>query len=516
MEKPPTPGNKPGEEIKISPQELTQEARRAESYLSLLPGDIIRMVQEYTSITQAIQAIRESDYFKQLQKRITDLLTYPNHYWDQNVQKDREEIEAKITKIIRNLLIKYESQGFDEFMIALMLNVYPSFSMVFLSPPSYIKEKWAELNQLERQEILTKQYLDLPRVFSILKKYINESTSNYQSLIEYVKDFIANYERTQRDIYTYFKLTQYGRIKREAEERKIFIILLDMFENELKKRGQLPELKIILDAEQYYFIKELLCSSPSDLLKNPLLVRYLRNRNLSNTTSNALQFQQEFTHSWFDTFLKYLETNNVKAAWMFNTESIYNCPNALLRTLLIEKAGIKLFRYSETYPLFLYDSFDDNLYVDLLEYLFKHDKQATANLILNKRIKILIKSKLNVDPSYSIRQKEAKEYGMRLLIALIQSPVVDANFFKELLDCVSIFNSADSEGVTVLMHIIQSGRYDVANFLLQQPDININACDDNGHNALSFAQLFPESDQKETLIATLESMGVEEGTCIIQ
>ena len=528
--------------ISISPSQLVQESKRKESYLSVLPTDVIRMLLAYTSIEGAIHDMRETPYLKELQKRIDKSLS-----WGSSDQ-ERVNVFREAKEIVDTLFAAYQPKGIDKFTIALMLNLYPSFRIAFGLPPELAMIDWLKIHpslkslfgsepppagitwetmsDIDKELALQDQYLDAARVFGILARYIKAHELNYQSLVAYVQQFIYNYERYHQEG-ARFTITHYGQDKIDREKKKILALLLDLYENELKNGKQLSELKVLLDTRQYYFAKELLCSGSSDLLKNPIVIRYLNKRNMSNTTAHALQFQQEFMQAWIDAFKEYLEQKNAQAAWMFNVY-MYNCPNALFKKMLIEKAGAQLLRYSlGKYPLRLSDGdFDEVFYVDLLEYLFKHDPEITLFALKNSKIINWLKEKLHSDPSSSIAQERDLQYAIRLLIALMQSPSLDVATIKELLDIKDIkkllnsdliINVADDEGITLLMHAIQNARFDISNFLLDQLNIKINSCDNNGHTALSFAGLLPESPERDALIKRLKDMGAQqEGVCAIQ
>lgn len=112
-----------------------------------------------------------------------------------------------------------------------------------------------------------------------------------------------------------------------------------------------------------------------------------------------------------------------------------------------------------------------------------------------------------------VRQRKMRN---KFFFDAVQSPYADVSVIQNLGLNVD-YNTADDEGVTVLMHAIQNGHFDIANLLLTIQDININACDSNGHNALSFARLLPQSKERDALIATLIERGAqEELTCVLQ
>lgn len=514
----------------ISGEQLRQLARanpnQASTYFSLLPSDIITVLKHLiplmasSSLEKTIAEIRKSNYYKQLQNRIVALSVNPNY-------QDELRFEDEVQQLIDTLFQIYQSLGVDRFTIALMLNIRPSFKIAFRLPPP--NSNWQELRDWEQVSELRRQYHDTQRIFSILKRYITTNQLSYQALIEYVSSFLSNYRWfTNR----YSEGTRPMTIKdlfgmeedRNYDEDKLVVMILDMFEDTFKQSSkQMPELKVLLDVHLYKLIKELLCTSPKNLLKNPIVQRYLRKRNLSESTVNAIEFQQRFTQSWFDVFLEYLNANKHEAKWMFNNERMFDCQNELLRKLLIEKAGIKLILHG---GLYLFDNFDQTFYINLLEYLFQHDPQGTATLIHQEQIVKFIKEKLRADPSFSIAQERDRKTAIAFLIALIQSPRVDVNFIKELLQ-VSItrkdskpdfvVNFADNEGITLLMHAIKVARLDIANLFLDDPHITIDACDSNGHTALSFAQLLPESPERDALTKRLKDMGAQdEGVCAIQ
>jgi hypothetical protein len=498
----------------------------APTYFSLLPPDIDTLLKHLipliasSSLEKTIADIRKSNYYKELQNRITDISVNPNY-------QDELKIKDEVQQLIDTLFQIYQSQGVDRFTIALLLNIRPSFEIAFSSAPP--NRNWSALRDWEQVRELRLQYHDTQRIFSILKRYITINQLGYQALIEYVSSFLSNYRWfTNR----YSEGTRpmtigdlFGREEeRNYDEDKFIVMIMDMFEDTFKQSSkQTSELKVLLDVHRYKLIKEFLCTSPKNLLKNPIVQRYLRKRNLSESTVNATAFQQRFTQSWVDVFLEYLNANKHEAKWMFNYERMFDCQNELLRRLLIEKAGITLILHG---GLYLFDRFEQTFYIDLLDYLFQHDPQGTATLIHQEQIVKFIKEKLGADPSFSIAQERDRKTAIAFLVALIQSPRVDANFIKELLQ-VSItrkdskpdfvVNFADNEGITLLMHAIKVAHFDIVNIFLDDPHITINECDRNGHNALSFAQLLPESHERDVLIKRLNDMGAQdEGVCAIQ
>ena len=156
------------------------------------------------------------------------------------------------------------------------------------------------------------------------------------------------------------------------------------------------------------------------------------------------------------------------------------------------------------------------LAVLLWDYALKNENAQTILHVLNYFILDHMAHEEPYYPGSPILRRQIKVRN-QFLMDSIKSPNTDVAIVRHLIRKYANYNQVDENGITLLMHTIRDARFDIAHLLLDQRNININACDSNGHNALSFAELLPESSERNALTKRLKEMGAQdEGVCAIQ
>jgi hypothetical protein len=113
---------------------------------------------------------------------------------------------------------------------------------------------------------------------------------------------------------------------------------------------------------------------------------------------------------------------------------------------------------------------------------------------------------------------DVKKMKNQFLMDLMRQGFADETNLALLINQNADYNLADAQGVTVLMHAIKKGWVRFVRMLLELPDINKNACDKQGHNALWYARnLETDAGTRLAIIELLQHAGAtEEGPCVIQ
>ena len=496
MEKPPAL-QKTEEKMKITQQELMKESKEKTFYLSLLPPELKKLVTQYAynTLEEVIFAIR-SEYLNDPEKRDKIL----------NDGAFNEQLINELSKRFRRSDSERDTTLAKE-QVGLLLNTPASFILlkIILGPD----------HALHNENF----------VFPVFQYYIEKLNLNYKEALAYARTLFENIDKYQGVI---------------TDSSGLIIKIMEYFVAKygvaFKSDNVIPYIKVLVDiggVEAQNWIKRIIAIDTVYRGENRRFLRLLLVHRYSETEVARLGSDKEIMQALRTAVCDSLATLLLQALKNNDHERIQFLVLSIFTVQFLEET------FEECFTQHLKGQLG-NLLVDYIvsddnAKPFKHRfystdmvtalwQQAIHNPYLSaqKIGRLLLCFIFYFNRSDEGRYPDApsilaqKKFRNQFLFELVQSPYADKENVEDLIHRHANYNQADDEGVTILMHVIRSGNFDVANALLRLPDININACDSNGHNALSFAELLPESDQKEVLISTLENMGAEEGTCTIQ
>ena len=452
---------KPADKMQISPQELKQEFERRGSYLSLLPkAGISELIEKYAfnSLEETIAAIRAA------------YLNDP--MYKEQFLHDSQFNQAIIDALAERFKDTEPDSNILEKKIALTLNTPASFKIGFGRP------------QLEDRTI-----------FSIFKKYLDHISHDYPHALEYMRQFSSNISH-----FTSQPLINLA----------VILYFFEKFGSHIKNEDELPSVNMTTISQLIRAI---------DHGNIPQLFQIMTNRDLR--PMNVVQ-QIIVINRWVPSIMTALcnylamyltqilkrestEYNAYVINSIFSTSSYNTNFEKCFAQKLTGELGKQIVQYIGTrnHAAFFTGLFHPtNMIVSLWNNALNHADPATM-------IKLL---------SCFNRDTISEEAYDPFLFDIVESPRTDVTVLRAFVDRFYInYNMADEEGVTVLMHAIKNARFDMVNFFLDKADINIHSCDNNGHNAFSFAGLLPESPERDALIKRLKDMGAEqEGVCVVQ
>lgn len=491
--------------MEISPQEFEAQAKPGStSYLSLLPADIRRKVGTlaYPGIENEITAIREKG----------------------------EHLINEQT--ILELADRYGVLPND---VAIMLNTPYSVSYEFglLTDPA--SGCYGFINNIYKS-------------VRILQAYLQNAALDYPQAIAYIKQFISNIKRCNeicksQKIYTPEELTK----AQDYALQALIATILNKFEKQFSAQRK-PVLEVILDSDS---------SLVSDLLKantqenNPLITHYIRKNKFWSEANGLKAFQKQLIEEWGALLLDALKNQDTKKIIVLGKGIWKSRKNNNPLVTEYFKAQIKtpLINYllnAENIDAFG-DFYTQDVLYDLLLDAIKNERATSEKILrwmnvaqIDLDFKSAMPSKKDLEGALAARGSnnqggfyvmygsmfinqyeralEMQKYGIELLLAVASYSRMNGDVLHYLLAHGADANGADEQGITILMHAIKNKHFDMAAVLLNQPGINVNACDNNGwETALSNAQFLPDCEQKDILIATLKERGAQEpGICVIQ
>ncbi len=546
MDKPPQKSTyvPPGsdKQMQITPEQFMQEFIRPKSYLSLLPRegvpDLITKYA-YNTVEEVIAAIR-ADYLNNPANRDFFLN-----------DKDFNE------RMIEGLLERFGSSmpnfglSFGQFIVvAAMLNTPASFELI---------SQTASATKHDERLI--------PTLIKAYAKYISGASLSYQSAISYTQSYISNFPEMLRLIKTSASFSE--------KTINAFIdhalgSIAQRFKNE--NNDAIPEIRIAMDVglDQVYFWLSWLIHGSHERDYDG---RDFDHRTMLSRIKNAT-FRIALCDQWSQLLTQAIEKNEHDKV-VFLLKSVYLNSSNLAKTpecytnKLKGVLGNKLVGYifsqidkidqnNQEYlhyshhggPTRTQDFFDVQVWREVVNFLVLdaiNNPQATPQNILKWMGVADLDFDLNriMPPRHELdgvkealsrgyqggyyamnasaimarynKALAAQKQAIELLLTVAKSSHMNGAVLKYLLDKAADPNAVDAEGITVLMYAIQNAHFDMANLLLDKENININVCDSNGHNALSFAGLLPESQERNALIKRLKDMGAqEEGVCVVQ
>lgn len=498
---PPEQPKRPSKKMEISPQEFEAQARpEFKSYLSLLPADlqILTASYAYSTIEDAITATR------------AQYLNDPSNY--DLINKLWEQIAPSK---------KYSKSGLE-----LLLN----------TPDSFERALQAEYprNTDIKDDYESREYKHVNQLFyRPFAEYISLAPLSYQEAIEYAKAYIQNIQALlKKNSINVLYDKNYKKINYLIDD--IIFKLSQRYLKELILKYTIPEIKVATDIgnkQTDYWIYDLQNKSDNDILDTGIFDRFAQTHHYKLATAAQVAYlvrSEALVKLLFPKFRKAL-CNQLEALLLQaitsknNKEIIFLLPHVANKScwnkeLLEEKKQEILL---QTLSKYLLENINNTQLLRVLHY-----SSYSSTLFKIRMLETAIQNPIAT--SEKIIQflaghgafwfKEYYDTGFELLLAAIKSPYVNADLVNYLLNNGADPNSADKDGITVLMHAIKNKRFDMAALLLNQPGINVNACDNHGwETALSNAQFLPDSDQRDILIATLKQRGAQEpGVCAIQ
>jgi hypothetical protein len=527
--------------MRITPQEFEQAFAEQESYLSLLPKEgIPDLLKEYAfnSLEDYITAIREkylndpktrekflndktfnNELVNQVKERFIHALNVENmndaskKLWIEERQEWKEQKEKDFIKIIQ-----------------IMLNTPASFELTRKFPHNYEHE--------------------MADYFSAYKQYVTTAPLDHEQLLSYTNEFIDNLN---------FKVRLLG-LANEIIYKFIDKILQFLITEKLieKKAGDSSPLMNI--------------PSESINLKKLAVATELGSIDIARTWLNNFLLKpkqpQEMCALWFDLLIKAIEKDKFNDVifllngidWRFLDRVLDDhhlrfepqFKNCLLDTLKGPK-GLALINFIFKKFEYLNAKFKNpqvnNNNIDLQslrEFMNILLVDAIANVNATPQTIIdwinasysrfggdMMPSKQELDhwrgpakhydvprsveTKYAQAVRERQE-GVQALRAVIDSKNMNGDVLNKIISLKANYNAADAQGVTILMHAIKNTRTEMVSILLEQQDINKNACDKQGHNALWYARnLDTDLATRNTIIELLQHAGATEGeACAVQ
>lgn len=500
---PPEQPKRPSKKMEISPQEFEVQAKPGStSYLSLLPADIRRKVGAlaYQGIENEITAIREKGEHLINEKTILELA---------------------------------DRYGVFHNDVAIMLNTPYSVSYAFGFQKQFFSDGcYGFINNIYK-------------FVRILQAYLQNAALDYSHAIAYIKQFISIIERCNeicksQKIYTPEKLIKAQNYALQA----LIATILNKFSEQKK-----PILEVILDLDSS-LVSGLLNANTQE--NNPIIAYYIRKNKFWSGTNGLRAFQKQLIEEWGALLLDALKNQDtkkiislLKVIWRWKSREDNNPLVTEYFKAQIKTPLINYLLNAENIDVFG-DFFTKDLLYDLLLDAIKNERATSEKILrwmnaaqIDLDFKRAMPSKEDLEGALSARatgiqggiygmhgsgiikaHEEAlamQKYSIELLLAVASSERMNGDVLQYLLIHGADANSADEQGITILMHAIKNKHFDMAAVLLNQPGIDVNACDQIGHNALSYAQFLPASEQKDILIATLKEHGAKEpGLCVVQ
>ncbi len=536
------PPQRPTDKMQISPQQFQEEAKQgSSSYLSLLPADVARITKQYAyqGLENAITILREK-YLADPAARDAFL---------------NNQLNAAI--IIDYLAQRFPEYDKNRFLIAVMLNTPASFGLALNLSENII-------DHAKRQEnikrLYTRFFNTIHDTENILQRYLQNAGINYQQAISYLQDFLSRLYFWKNEIAICFDDKDFSYTLNLIRYAALATII-DRFESELAAEGQMSELRVILDSAAS--VGDLLLASEQDLTKNLLIQRYVKKNNYWSKANGIKAFKKQLIQAWRALLLDaFRSANDEKIVKLLR--AVYNqleSPSPYFKEYFLTHiispltdyflrlpSNVLTQRYQDIQWLFHYErELGDLISIEVIKKATNAEQIITWLNYIDLPLNFTMPTDMELEEVRWLRDfpflkwmpdmagvnscpirpltpeekferaEKIKNRSVRFLLAVVQSPFANAQALENLIARGADINGADEQGVTILMHAIKNQRFDMANALLNNANINVNTCDNIGHNVLSYAQFLPASQEKDILIATLKERGAKEpGICVIQ
>lgn len=504
MNKPPQkPVQEVAKKMEIAPEQLralVAPQSRISNYLQLLPRDIARIVEQYAynNLAQLIHAIRTS-YLKNRLYQVL-LLGHP--------EANKRLVDAFKDKV-PSLKLPEDINLTNEEVVAILLNTPVSFHL--------IKGNFATMQHAFRPDPMV---ISPEKIAILFMTYAKQAQLSYEEAVNYAQQLLQNMENSG--------LRDFARYEKDGFTLTVMKFLLSEYASALTGNSAvLPEIQVLVDLGASKNISRLI-SDDSDVNESwGYLYAQLKNR---------LQAKPEAAvcNSLAELLIKALPANNhQKIETILNSiffvtvldESFAACFSQKLKGQL----GALLVNYlmqSDAHML----PFQSALYPHFIEVLWN---QAINSLSMNAQKLTLLLSCFNFDTSFTSRAKlpfaypvdalmtqaaHLKKLANQFLMDVVHKGLADENNVIMLLNQNADYNQVDDQGVTLLMHAIKNGWIWLVRLLLDEKDINKDACDKQGHNAFWYARnLETDMATRLAIIQLLQQAGVtEEEACAIQ
>lgn len=475
----------PAGTIGLAPQELGELLRKEGTYFGLLPADLKREILQYalrqSTLLQAVEFLR-AEYAL---KKVTAL-------------KFLNDLEFN-TELIKRLADQFNE---SELMVAFALNTDGSFKWIKNNSKNILAQQPNLFGTLDDYKYFWNE------AFKLIEKYLSSQVkvgSDYKHTIEYMGRFFFHMQTLEYHLVGSF----YRNIDRPFFE-KLVTLIAKRFYAELKKNYSIPELQIttdlattdpdmdIYDLRKWY--RSLLFLSDNELLENEWIKNYLKENYPKTSIKRALaDFRNKVCEHFAIALLNALKANKHNQIDFLVTYLNSSSLDDRMRTCLAEK-------FKTTFG----DAYVS--YLDTLLMPAKNSKEMSS-------IKLDFE---NFFPDLVKQNRDNKSLARKLklnqtLLSAIQLSNVPLEEINNLIKEGADINGSDDEGVTILMHAIKNKHIGVIRVLCEQQSINVNACDQFGHNALWYVtNLETDMATRVMIMQLLQNAGAKEETCVTQ
>lgn len=509
MDRPPQkPVDVPEKKMQISSEQmraLVDPQSKESNYLKLLPADIVRMVEQYAynNLAQIIHAIRTS-YLKNLLYQILIL---------GNTEANKRLVAAFKDKV-PSIKLPADINLTDEEVVAILLNTPASFDLI-------------KGNFQTRGHIFDSSETTITpgKIATLFMIYAKQAELNYEEAVSYAYQLLQNMENSG--------LRDLRRYEEDGFTLTVMKFLLNEYSQRFTQSPILPEIQVLVDLGASNNISRLI-SYGSDVHESEqesswaYLYAQLKKRlhtkpeiavcnSLSLLLSQALQNND---HQKIETIVNsifYIKVHDKSFADCFAEKLKGQVGASLVNYLMQSDANAAPFQSS--------------LWPNFIGILWNHainspqiNAQKLTRLLLCFDFDIHLTSPAKLPFAWPFdalmdQVVQLKKMLNQFLLDLVQKGLANENNVILLLNHGADYNQVDAQGVTLLMHAIQKGEIGLVRILLEEKDINKNACDKQGHNALWYAEYshdIPFATRRH-IIQLLQQAGVTEGeTCAIQ
>ncbi len=513
MDKPPQKSvQEVAKKMEIAPEQfrdLAAPQSTMSSYLQLLPRDIAGTVEQYAynNLAQKIYYLRK-DALNDPLKGVRffgfsgslgeQLATFIFNQGLIDAFKDQ----------VPSLKLPEDINLTNEEVVAILLNTPASFGL--------IKGNFATIGRLFDPPKTTITPAKIAVLFMI---YVREAQLNYEEAVTYAFQLLQNMEKSG--------LRDFVRYTKDGFAITVMNFLLKEYPQKFNAHSPiLSEVQILVDLGASNIISRLISYGSDANADWAYLYTQLKNRlgekpeiavcnSLSLLLAQALQNKDHLKVETIVNSIFYIAVLDQKFADCFAVK-------------LKEQLGASLVDYlmeSDEHSLPF-----NALWPHFIEILWNHAIKSSG-ITAKKIVRLLLCFNLNIGwhtpqklsfayPVDAMREQAAqlKKLVTQFLLDVVQKGLIYQNLIIILLNAGADYNHVDAQGVTLLMHAIQKGDISLVRILLDEKDINKNACDKQGHNAFWYARnLETDMATRLAIIQLLQQAGVtEEGTCAIQ
>lgn len=476
MEKPP---QEPAKKMQITQQEFVQESKRGQSYLSVLPADVAKTVGQYTFETLETLIYRMRSF-------------YLNDPENKEAFLNDQTFNENLINQLADTFIKSDPSADPDIIkskIALMLNTPASFKVLRSFP--FLREK-----------NIFGDHLLLPT----LKGYLDQAPYNYPQALEYTQRYYLNVGP--------MRSLRYWIIKYLAQK---FGSTFD--------KNVVPEIKVLIDDSHNFEDLRAIIDGWGGYSYS--LHWRLNNFFQINESSESLKALKILICNSLIVILNKALINNDHKQIQYILKGILNAqePDKIYAKCFIEhfkgELGKRIITYlmagDEHVPYIFERTFWPTEMVSILWDWAIHTSSLATKRLLYCTILDWMRGSETFQPLSFVFSRQIQQRN-QFLLDLVQSPYANAENIRFLIEKGADINHVDSDGVTILMHAIQSKNIAIIDALLSYRYLNKNACDQFGHNALWYARnLETDAGTRLAIIELLQQAGTtEEAVCVMQ